>query len=231
MADTMVLQGTIAPMAPRQQEQAVPQPIQTPPASTPYQRATAALATGPNPSILVFDCDYTVWPFDCDKNVVAPFMSSPWSGVYDKYGRPSNAYHDVPSIFGAIIDAGIPVAFLSRNPSSDSVRQLLQALPCLNKVGAVEKHLWDSMPSPEYFHAYSSGGIGKGKDRHFAALQSVCGIPFTNMVFFDDMADNIQAAANSGVTSVHLTRNGLTASAFVCGIEGWRKSRVPALSL
>jgi magnesium-dependent phosphatase 1 len=203
----------------------------TPPVFTPYERARAALAAGPNPSLLVFDCDYTIWPFDCDKDVIAPFVKCSWSGAYDYHGRPSNAYHDVPGIFGAILDAGIPVAFLSRNPSANSVRQLLQVLPCLNKVGAVEKYLWDAMPSHHYFHAYSSGGVGKGKDRHFAALHAVCAIPFSDMVFFDDMIDNINAASKSGVTSVHLTRNGLTAAAFICGIEGWRKSRVPTLNL
>ena len=232
MADTVLLDQPPAQVPSAvAQPVAQPKPLSTPPIFTPYERTRVALAEGPTPSLLIFDCDYTVWPFDCDKDVIAPFTTCPWSGVYDYYGRSSNAYHDVAGIFGAIIDAGIPVAFLSRNPSADSVSQLLHALPCLNKVGAVEKHLWDAMPSPQYFHAYSSGGIGKGKDRHFAALQRVCGIPFTNMLFFDDQIDNIDAAAKSGVTSVHIRRAGLSVAAFICGIEGWRKNKVPALSI
>jgi len=219
------------PGQPEQPAESVPQLLSTPPVLTPYERARAVLAAGPNPSLLVFDCDYTIWPFDCDKDVFAPFTKCPISGVYDYYGRPSNAYHDVAGIFGAIVDAGIPVAFLSRNPSSDSLKQLLQALPCLNKVGAVEKYLWDAMPSYHYFHAYSSYGYGRGKDRHFAGLFAVCFTPFTNMVFFDDQIDNVKAAALSGVTSVYLKRSGLTATAFITGIEGWRKNSVPILSL
>jgi len=247
MADIMVMRGPnvpstqqpqqeYQPVLPGQPEQALSalatsQLIITPPLLTPYHRARTSLGENSNPSLLVFDCDYTIWPFDCDKNVVAPFMKSTWSGVYDYFGRPSNAYHDVAGIFGAILDAGIPVAFLSRNPSAHSVRELLEALPCLNKVGAVEKSLWDTMPSPQYFHAYSSGGIGKGKDRHFTALQAVCGIPFADMLFFDDKIDNIEAASSKGVTSVHLKRNGLTVSAFINGIEGWRRNRLPVLNL
>ena len=250
MADTIVMQRQTATVAqqhqreyqpalpgqPEQSEQtstalAPPILVTTPPLLTPYHRARTSLGENSNPSLLVFDCDYTIWPFDCDKNVFAPFTKSTWSGVYDYFGRPSNAYHDVAGIFGAILDAGIPVAFLSRNPSAHSVRELLEALPCLNKVGAVEKSLWDTMPSPDYFHAYSSGGIGKGKDRHFTALQAVCGIPFADMVFFDDLIDNIKAASRMGVTSVHLNRNGLTTSAFICGIEGWRRNRMPRIDL
>ena len=226
----------VLPGQPEQYEQALtslpaPQQLVTPPLLTPYHRVRTSLDENVNPSLLVFDCDYTIWPFDCDKDVFAPFTKTTWSGVFDYFGRPSNAYHDVAGMFGAILDAGIPVAFLSRNPSAHSVRELLEALPCLNKVGAVEKSLWDTMPSPDYFHAYSSSGIGRGKDRHFAALQGVCGIPFANMVFFDDQIDNVEAASRRGVTSVHLKRHGLTVSAFIRGIEGWRRNRLPILDL
>jgi methionine salvage enolase-phosphatase E1 len=83
------------------------------------------------------------------------------------------------------------------------------------------------MPSPYYFHAYSRDGIGNGKDKHFAALQSTTGIAFKHMLFFDDMKDNIDAAAKQGTTSVQLNnRAGLTVEAFACGIEGWRKANV-----
>lgn len=236
LANAVQPQQDYEPALPGQPEQALtalplPQPLVTPPLLTPYHRARTSLEENVNPSLLVFDCDYTIWPFDCDKDVFAPFTNSTWSGVYDYFGRPSNAYHDVAGIFGAIQDAGIPVAFLSRNPSAHSVRELLEALPCLNKVGAVEKSLWNTMPSPDYFHAYSSSGIGKGKDRHFTALQKVCGIPYADMVFFDDQVDNVKASSRMGVTSVYLKNNGLTVSAFIRGIEGWRRNRLPILDL
>jgi len=223
MAETMSLH---VPTATPQQITDLPDPVVTPPVRSVYERAAAALRDGPTPSILVFDCDYTIWPFDCDKHVVAPFTRTFYGGVSDRHGRPSNAYPQVSGIFGAILDSGIPVAFLSRNPSADSVRQLLTATPCLNRVGSIEKSLWDTMPSQDYFHAYSRDGIGNGKDRHFAALQAASGVPFKNMLFFDDMKDNIDAAARQGTTSVLLQRNGLSLQAFIAGIDGWRKRQI-----
>jgi len=82
------------------------------------------------------------------------------------------------------------------------------------------------MPSQDYFHAYSRDGIGNGKDRHFAALQAASGVPFKNMLFFDDMKDNIDAAARQGTTSVLLQRNGLSLQAFIAGVDGWRKRQI-----
>ena len=45
---------------------------------------------GPNPPLLVFDLDYTIWPYDCDKDVLAPFSRAPHGGVLDRYGRAVN---------------------------------------------------------------------------------------------------------------------------------------------
>lgn len=178
------------------------------------------LLTGPTPSILVFDCDWTLYPYDCDKDCVSPFERTS-HGVVDFWGRWADPYPHVPSIFGAIIDAEIPVAFLSRNPSADAVRNLLQTISVQSKrLGTVS--LWDSIPTPDYFHAYSSNGYGKGKDRHFAALKSSTGIPYRNLLFFDDLKDNIDAAAAQGTTSVLLGKSGLTWAAFADGIRGWR---------
>ena len=86
---------------------------------------------GKKPSALVFDCDWTLYPYDCDKHRIAPFKWSSFYGVTDYYGRVSNSFTDVSSIFGAIIDSEIPAAFLSRNPSAAPVKDLLSMLPCL----------------------------------------------------------------------------------------------------
>jgi hypothetical protein len=206
--------------------------VTTPPAKTDYEIVTEALKANFNPALLVFDCDWTLYPYDCDKDRVAPFRNYPPGGeIYDAYFRVSDPYTSVPAIFGAIADAGIPVAFLSRNPSSSQLRNLLSTIPCQTKISPTPKTLWDTMPSPHYFHAYSSGGFSKGKDRHFAAVKNVCGIDFSNMLFFDDMPDNIEAAAKQGTTSVHLkNRKGLTVEAFLCGLNGWRTRNSPLAS-
>ena len=206
----------------------VSEPISAP--KTTYEDALDALRAGPTPSILIFDCDWTLYPFDCDKDRIGPFSWQIWHGVVDYYGRPSNSYTDVSNIFGAIIDSGISVAFLSRNPSAHHVKQLLSVIPCNTKVERTKKFLLNAMPSDSYFHAYSSNGFGKGKDKHFRALRADSSIPFSEMLFFDDMPENVSAAEVQGTTSVLLGRMGLTLEAFTGGLQRWRQRSAPVTS-
>lgn len=185
------------------------------------QKSFAHLFEGPNPSIIVFDCDYTLYPYDCDREYVAPFKLQMF-GVTDCYGRWCDPFPHVSEILGAIVDAGIPVAFLSRNPSAVPLENLLRTIPLRSTTKG--KTLWDAMPNRDYFHAYSAGGYGKGKDKHFAALRAVTDIHPKQMLFFDDMKDNIVAAAAQGTTSVLLGKSGLTWAAFTDGLRGWRES-------
>jgi hypothetical protein len=190
----------------------------------PTQKPSPAdILNGRNPSILVFDCDWTLYPYDCDKDCIAPFQRRP-HGIVDRWGRWADPYPDAPYILGAIVDAGIPVAFLSRNPSAGPLEQLLRTLPMVSssKPGGC---FWDAMRGPGYFHAYSNSGnaFTKGKDRHFAALRAATGVHPNHMLFFDDMPDNIQAAAAQGTTGILLGKPGLTWAAFTAGITGWRE--------
>ena len=181
---------------------------------------TMALTMGKSPKLMVFDLDYTLWPFDCDKDVIAPFVRYP-QGVIDSWGRWANPYVDVQGIIGTLYHVGIPVAYASRNPSRESVKQLLQAIPMKTTTG--EKSLWDALPSEDYFHAYSTTGLNRGKDPHFAAIKKISGIEFSDMLFFDDLPQNIEYARIQGTTSVYLShRRGLTWDAFLRGLTEWR---------
>jgi hypothetical protein len=177
------------------------------------------LFTGLNPAAIVFDCDYTLYPYDCDKDYLSPFTMTP-SGLIDYYGRLCNPFPDISHMVGAIVDAGIPVAFLSRNPSAGPLENLLHTIPVYSKKGV--KTLWEAMPSRDYFHAYSTGGFGKGKDKHFAALKALTGITQEQVIFFDDMPDNIQAATTKGATAILVGKSGATWDALNAGITSWR---------
>lgn len=180
------------------------------------------LKGGPLPQICAFDLDYTLWNRDCDKDVVAPYTFDATSQVVlDRYGRQASAFQDVASALGALVDAGVKIAFLSRNPSADSIRQLLKVCP-LHSSDPSKKTLWDALPSEDYFHAYSSNMWGKGKDRHFNNLRRLTGVEFSQMLFFDDLYDNVVAAAAQGTTTIHINRNGVTWAALEAGINGWR---------
>lgn len=179
-----------------------------------------ALAIGKNPKIFVFDLDYTIWPFDCEKDVFAPFYRNP-QGVFDSQQHWANPYYDVPAIISTLYNAGIPVAYLSRNPSHESVEQLLRAIVMPTLDG--KRSLWDAMPNRNYFHAYSTLGANKGKNPHFAALRELTGVAFEDMLFFDDLPQNIYYARKQGTTSIVLNlRRGLTWKGFLDGLTLWR---------
>ena len=184
-------------------------------------------ASGKNPSVIVLDCDWTIWPFDCDKDVVEPFVPNPYGGVFDRYSRCCNPYIEVPTIISAAVTAGIPIAFLSRNPSAGSVEALLRCIQIKPKTQENEEptFLWDAMPSTAFFHCYSSKGYGTGKDLHFANLRKNTGIPFSEMLFFDDMPDNIYAAMAQGTVSVRVKKHGFTLEALNAGLALWREKK------
>ena len=179
---------------------------------------------GENPSVVVFDADFTLWPFDCDKDVIAPFTSSPYGGTYDRYGRFANVFMDVPSIFGALVNAGITVAIASRNPSAGPIESLLRATSMAPRMRPELTCLWDAIPDRALFHAYSSGGV-PGKTKHFTAIQAASGVSFKDMLFFDDITENILLARAMGVTAVQVDRAGLTWAAVNRGIREWRAAR------
>lgn len=184
----------------------------------------ALLEEGKQPSLVVFDADYTLWPFDCDKDVVAPFYEEPPHpcGPYDRYGRLAAPYSAVPLVVAALVDTDTPIAVASRNPAAGAVSELMRAISISPTRRAEVTNLWEALPSPLFFHAYSSGGYGKGKDRHFVTLLALTGIPFKEMLFFDDVAENIAAARAMGITSVLIVKDGLTIAAFTNGLAEWR---------
>ena len=172
--------------------------------------------------LLVFDCDYTLWPFDCDKDVVAPFYPHVAGGIIDRSWRPANPFPEVRAVFEYIVEHKMSFAIASRNPSAASIAQLLSCI--MIPVDGGYKSVWSMLPAG-CFHAYSSGGT-KAKTKHFKRISKATGRPLTEMVFFDDVPDNIETAASQGVTCVQVDqRTGLTMAAFKCGLEGYAKAQ------
>ena len=65
---------------------------------------------------------------------------------------------------------------------------------------------------------------------HFKEIAEVSKVPFTDMIFFDDFEDNIEAARKQGTICVKIDkRDGLTMDAFRSGIEAWasKKNETP----
>jgi len=184
-----------------------------------------------NPSAIVLDLDYTIWPFYCNKDVVEPFTMCQDGNIRDRYGRLANPYPDVPGIIAHIVDKGIPIIFASRNRSKISIEALLRTIPIKCQDENINT-IWDALMLPTQLHAYSSDGIGRGKDKHFAAIHKDTLINFSRMIFYDDIPENIVAAKTQGTTSVLLNRaQGLTWKKFSQGIVEWRSRKMHALTL
>ena len=167
--------------------------------------------------LIVFDCDYTLWPFDCGKELIAPFIPQ-GNRVVDRWWRLANPYPEVRTVFEYIHEHKMSFAIASRNPSADSIRQLLYAIKIK------DTNIWDMLPAG-CFHAYSSGGA-KGKTLHFTRISQATGRPLSDMLFFDDLSENIEVALRQGVTCVQiLPRIGLTMSAFMWGLDRFSKKK------
>lgn len=163
------------------------------------------------PGLVVFDLDFTIWPFDCHKDRHMPFVVT-GQKIVDAWGRDASPYPDMPGIITELVERGIPVAYASRNPSVDQLEALLRAIAIAPKNRPDIKTLWDVLPSKDYIQAYSSG-LSRAKTKHFTALQRITGVPFAKMLFFDDDRANITTAAAQGVIAISVME-GMTRSCF-----------------
>jgi magnesium-dependent phosphatase 1 len=184
---------------------------------------SSLFSDGVKPDLVVFDCDYTLWPFDCDKDIRGPYIIHENGFIMDYMYRNANPYKDVISIVEGLVDADIPIAYASRNPSNYQIEQLLKSIRINPKTKPHIRNMWDVLKSHSFFHAYSSHGGGPGKTKHFQAIQNATGISYKKMIFFDDLPENIQHARLLGITSVLVTqKNGLTWQDINNGFNAWR---------
>ncbi|KAI1818390.1 magnesium-dependent phosphatase-1 [Poronia punctata] len=202
----------------------------------------------PLPRAVVFDLDYTLWPFWVDTHVYAPIKAdASHSACTDKVGETFSFYRAVPAVLHGLSRAGVKLAVASRTHAPDLGREMLKLLhvpnysaalaaaaasegseaggggggdvaTTVNKVKEKEK----SRKAIEFFDAgleiYPSSKI-----RHFEALHKRTGIPFTEMLFFDDESRN-RDTETLGVT-MWLVRDGVTWAEVESGIKEWRRRR------
>lgn len=89
--------------------------------------------TLPLPSLIVFDLDYTLWPFWVDTHVTAPLKSAappgqPNTHMLDRYGESFGFYDEVPGILAAARDRGVAMSLASRTHAPDLARDMLRGL-------------------------------------------------------------------------------------------------------
>ncbi|CAK8696117.1 unnamed protein product [Clavelina lepadiformis] len=135
------------------------------------------------PKLIVFDLDYTLWPFWVDTHVTPPFCKERDGKVYDANRQVVNLYPDSLEILKHLKDNDYDLAVASRTGSTEEAEQLL--------------HLFDMN---KYFVMKQ---IYPGrKTTHFSKFQNAFNHCYTDMLFFDDEHRNIRDLSSIGVTCV-----------------------------
>ncbi|KAK2460495.1 hypothetical protein APHAL10511_007501 [Amanita phalloides] len=171
------------------------------------------------PKLIAFDLDYTLWDLWIDAHVTGPLhRDKETNRVVDRYQTPVELYTDVPEILHRIRGAGITIAACSRTHAPPLAHQ------ALNLIQIPPPGQSDEAPKPaiEFFDQLE---IYPGsKLVHFKQLHQKTGLPYSEMLFFDDERRN-KEVEKLGVT-FHLVSHGVNHVSFEQGLAEWRKRHV-----
>ncbi|WQF85907.1 Putative HAD-superfamily phosphatase, subfamily IIIC, HAD superfamily [Colletotrichum destructivum] len=185
----------------------------------------------PLPKLIVFDLDYTLWPFWVDTHVAAPLKANAThSAVADRHGESFAFYPDVPRILYTLPLAGVKIAVASRTSAPDLARDMLKLLhvppPSVDEGGIGSGNGTGKKEKTKKALEYFDGPLEiypSSKIRHFETIFRKTGIPFTDMLFFDDESRN-RETESLGVT-MQLVRDGVSWGEIEKGVAEWRKRR------
>ena len=134
------------------------------------------------PKMMVFDLDYTLWPFWVDTHVTPPLKPSAKNeSVKDRFGEDFAFYKDVPAILHNLRQQGIKVGAASRTSAPHVGKEMLRLLHISDAEGKQRKSI-------DYFDQLE---IYPGsKITHFVKLQKATELRYEDMLFFDDEPRN-----------------------------------------
>ncbi|XP_019873486.1 magnesium-dependent phosphatase 1 [Aethina tumida] len=142
------------------------------------------------PKIIVFDLDYTLWPFWVDTHVDPPFKKGKDGKITDSRGSVIKCYPQVPEVLKKLHEEGFELGIASRTSEIRGANQLVQLFG------------WD-----KYFK-YKEIFPGS-KTTHFRNIKQQSKVEYKDMIFFDDEQRNISDLTKVGVLSI-LVRDGVT---------------------
>jgi magnesium-dependent phosphatase 1 len=165
----------------------------------------------PLPKMIVFDLDYTLWPFWIDTHVTPPLKrTSDGLTIKDRYGESYGFYNDTAAILSSIREKNIVLGAASRTCAPELARE---ALTMLKIPGTSSRHALGMFDHLEIYPG--------DKKTHFAKLQKKSGLEYEEMLFFDDESRN-KNVETLGVV-MQLVKDGVSMKEIDRGVEAWRK--------
>ncbi|KAH8084608.1 magnesium-dependent phosphatase-1 [Filobasidium floriforme] len=128
--------------------------------------------------------------------------------LVDRHGTKLSFYDEVPDILQTLKDTNIHVAAASRTCAPDLAREALRLLLMPNGEKAIT--YFDTM------EIYPGSKI-----KHFKEIHKKTGIPYSEMLFFDDEARN-KETESLGVTMMLVT-HGVDKATYNKGVKKWRE--------
>ncbi|KID88245.1 magnesium-dependent phosphatase-1 family protein [Metarhizium guizhouense ARSEF 977] len=180
--------------------------------------------TLPLPKLIVFDLDYTLWPFWVDTHVTPPLKpNAAHSLATDRHGEEYTFYSDVPQVLQLLPRAGsssapIKLGVASRTHAPALARDLLKMLhlPPAQEGDSRPRRALDVFDAGLEIYPGS-------KIRHIELLQRRTGVEFEDILFFDDESRN-QETERLGIT-MRLVRDGVCWAEIEKGVDDWRRRR------
>eukprot|EP00210_Caulerpa_lentillifera_P004260 g4063.t1 len=168
-----------------------------------YSKACSLIATASIlPELVVFDLDYTLWPFWCETLTTA---------------HQPRTYPDAIDIIDALKANQVKVAVASRTPTPQVADVFLDKLDLKRRLDNIQL-----IPASSGFDHHSAQ-----KDKsHFPNIQQALGIDYSKMLFFDDEIQNIRKVSRLGVSSLLVdTARGVNLETLQLGLELFAKEK------
>ncbi|XP_064640604.1 magnesium-dependent phosphatase 1-like isoform X2 [Lineus longissimus] len=145
-----------------------------------------------------------MWPFhvECE---CPPFRKESDGKVYDSYGSQMKYYPEVPSILEDLEAQGIDMGVASRTEEPRGANQLLQCF-------GWEKYF-------KYKEIYPGN-----KKTHFKRFSEASGLPYKDMLFFDDEMRNIRDINGIGATAFYV-HGGMTHAELKAGLKQFENNQ------
>lgn len=161
------------------------------------------------PEVVVFDVDFTLWPYWCDTHLRPPFHISRSGQLQDKRGQRIVVYDEVPEVLLELRRAGVKLGLASRTDEPGWLKDIAQKVELQPGLS-----LWDAA---DYHEIYPSSKI-----KHFQAIAARSGSPTSRMLFFDDEERN-RNVTSLGVTFVD-AQGGVTVAMVVDGLRQYQRA-------